>query len=137
METAQGTVKLSEILASLNENIAKTIYEKIESSDSFEREDWNDIRSALQKEGENPGDLQKIWWLFPLYRNDPEELQERLKAVIEKSFDSTNERRGTDSVSDETEYTDSDPYDDGQGRLNKPNGNDKDESPLDNPWRDE
>ncbi len=87
LETVQGTVKLNQILESLTLDIAAALRNQVDySGRRLSEEDWQQALESLRRE-HSTGDLQRVWWLFPLYREQPATLEKRLTDVIEKLRD--------------------------------------------------
>jgi len=82
VETVQGSVELKEVFDALTLEIAQQLRTDIDySGDRVPESDWKQTLSTLRNE-HSISTLQKIWWLFPLYRDRPQHLQDRLDDVI-------------------------------------------------------
>lgn len=92
VETVQGSVDLEEIVKSLTTSAAKRIISCV----SFDRgevaeEDWQnamtELRDSSREMGLSVRDRQHIWWLFPVYRDQPAELERILREVVRTQND--------------------------------------------------
>ena len=82
VETVQGSVELEQVLDALTLEIATRLRNQIDySGDRVTESDWKQALSTL-RDDHSIGTLQKVWWLFPLYRDRPQHLQDRLGEVI-------------------------------------------------------
>jgi len=84
IETVQGSVRLEEVLGALTIKAVKILLSEVDfSGDIVGKDDWQAALSGLRSE-HSVSDLQQIWWLFPLYRDRPGELEDLLSASLEK-----------------------------------------------------
>ncbi len=93
VETVQGTVHLDELVEELTLSAAETLHDTVDfDSEELARTDWQSAMQQLREdETLTVESLQRIWWLFPLYRERPSELNELLEAVIETKAEETSE----------------------------------------------
>lgn len=89
VETVQGTLHLDELIEDLTLDAARTLYETVDLwGDEVVKSDWKSTMAILRSDSElTPGTLQRVWWLFPLYRERPSELEELLSGVIDTMAD--------------------------------------------------
>jgi len=87
VETVQGSVDLETIINSLTADAAA----EIQATISFDHEEvlegeWQAAMETLRDDSETLGlsvqNRQHIWWLFPVYRDQPEELNRILAEII-------------------------------------------------------
>jgi len=87
IETVQGSVDLETIINSLTVDAAA----EIQATVSFDHEEvlegeWQTAMETLRDDSETLGlsvqNRQHIWWLFPVYRDQPEELNRILAEII-------------------------------------------------------
>lgn len=85
VETVQGNVQLEELLNALTYEAADELLETLElEGDRVRQENWNAAMDRLREAETLPVEgLQRVWWLFPLYRERPGELVELLEATRE------------------------------------------------------
>lgn len=82
VETVQGSVELEQVIDALTLEIATQLRNQIDySGDQVAEADWKQALRTL-RDDHSIGTLQKVWWLFPLYRDRPQHLQDRLSEVI-------------------------------------------------------
>jgi len=91
VETVEGTVDLEGILEATTTEAAEIIRSLADSEDEISTEEWGELMDELREETEvGSGALQRIWWLFPLYRNDREKLRSLMEEIIEVRQDETS-----------------------------------------------
>ena len=91
LETVQGSVELSQVLDSLTLDMAVGLLNQVDySGEQVAEDDWQHALESL-RENHSVGELQRVWWLFPLYRDRPSVLEKRLTDIIEKLRDQENE----------------------------------------------
>lgn len=84
IETVQGSVRLEEVLGALTRTTVKILLSDVDySGDVVSKDDWQSALSTLRTE-HSVSELQQIWWLLPLYRDQPSKLQELLKDSLQK-----------------------------------------------------
>lgn len=84
VETVQGSVRLEEVLSALTSTAVKTLLSEVDyTGNVVEKDDWQSALSKLRSE-HSVSDLQRIWWLLPLYRDQPSKLEELLTDSLEK-----------------------------------------------------
>lgn len=84
VETVQGSLNLEEILQGITPRVAQEILGAIEGDGSTVSEDsWTEVMNRLLEGIGLPAtELQRIWWLFPVYRERPMELKQLLEERI-------------------------------------------------------
>ena len=93
IETVQGTIHLDQVLEDLTGPAARTIKNHLKvGDDELSKDDWQAAMQELREQNLLPIPvLQRVWWLFPLYREQPLELDELLSEVIRVKGDSEDE----------------------------------------------
>jgi superfamily II DNA or RNA helicase len=83
VETVQGNVQLEELLNALTVEATVELLGTLELDGERVREqNWNDAMDGLREaDALTVEALQRVWWLFPLYRERPGELAELLEAT--------------------------------------------------------
>lgn len=83
VETVQGNVQLEELLNALTYEATTKLLEMLElGGERVRQENWNTAMDHLREsETLSVEGLQRVWWLFPLYRERPDELVELLEAT--------------------------------------------------------
>lgn len=106
VETVQGTLHLDELIGDMTLEAAQTLYETADlRGDEAVKSDWKTAMAILRSDSElPPTTLQRVWWLFPLYRERPAELEKLLTGIIEKKDEIEAEKS---SPEDSPESTDS------------------------------
>jgi superfamily II DNA or RNA helicase len=86
VETVQGNVQLDELLEALTYDTVTILLDSLAlDGKRVEQSEWDTAMSRLRSLDSLPIDaLQRIWWLFPLYRQRPSELEELLRATEEE-----------------------------------------------------
>jgi superfamily II DNA or RNA helicase len=87
VETVQGSVDLEEIVNSLTAEASAEILTIVSfKHDEVKETDWQAAMETLREHSEELGlsvrDRQHIWWLFPVYRDQPSELKRILREII-------------------------------------------------------
>jgi superfamily II DNA or RNA helicase len=119
VETVQGNVHLDELLEALTVEAAEILLDELWlEGDEVAQDDWEDAMEELRNtEALAVEGLQRVWWLFPLYRERPGDLDELLTAALgamleeediqrssrgstEESSDRGRENQETDETSD-------------------------------------
>ncbi|MFC5133542.1 ATP-dependent helicase [Halorubrum sp. CBA1125] len=85
IETVQGSVRMDEIVEGLTSSAVQTLLDTVDfDHDTVVESDWETAMTLLRtNESLTPKALQRTWWLFPVYRNRPDELQELLRKVAQ------------------------------------------------------
>ncbi len=95
VETVQGAVRLEEVLGALTETAAETLRDEVDfSGEALSREEWKNALASLRGEL-SVNALQRIWWLYPLYRDRPADLDRRLEQVVERLSRGSADESGT------------------------------------------
>lgn len=127
VETVQGTIHLDQVLEDLTGPAAGMIRSYLErDDDELGKDEWKAAMKELREQDLlSVPVLQRVWWLFPLYRERPTELDALLSEVVRVKGDGeetptadTNRRRPpdkkgkdvkVDELADETELSESSP----------------------------
>ena len=85
IETVQGSVRMDEIVEGLTPSAVETLLDTVDfDHDTVVESDWETAMTLLRtNDSLTPNALQRTWWLFPVYRNRPDELQELLRKVAQ------------------------------------------------------
>ncbi len=84
VETVQGAVRLDEVLDALTLEATRTLRSEVDfTGENIARTEWKRALETLRSEL-SVNALQRIWWLFPLYRDRPAELDRRLEQIIDR-----------------------------------------------------
>ncbi len=88
VDTVKGSVDLETIVKSLTTDAAAEIRSTVSfSHEEVLEDDWQAAMTRLRNHSSDFGlsvrDRQHIWWLFPVYRDQPEELDRILKEVTD------------------------------------------------------
>lgn len=85
IETVQGSINLEEILEGITPDVARVLSDVVDTDQAAVSEDaWEGVMEQLQIRLDLPAaELQRLWWLFPLYRERPGELHELLLERLE------------------------------------------------------
>lgn len=96
IETVQGTVHLDELIEDITLSAAKTLHTMVNfDTDELVKGEWKTAMDELRSTESITVDiLQRVWWLFPLYKEEPAELEELLTAIIDEKAEQTNENPG-------------------------------------------
>ncbi|WP_049996222.1 DEAD/DEAH box helicase [Halococcus sediminicola] len=99
VETVQGTIHLDQVLEDLTGPAAGTIRSHLEIDDNeLSRDTWQATMEELREQDLLPVPvLQRVWWLFPLYRERPSELDELLVEVVRVKGDDRKTSTATTS----------------------------------------
>lgn len=83
IETVQGNVQLEELLNALTFEATTELLTTLDlSGDQVYKDNWQTaMRNLREAETLSIEGLQRVWWLFPLYRERPTELIELLEAT--------------------------------------------------------
>ncbi|MDB2246371.1 DEAD/DEAH box helicase family protein [Halorubrum ezzemoulense] len=83
IETVQGNVQLEELLNALTFEATTELLTTLDlSGDRVHKDNWQTaMRNLREAETLSIEGLQRVWWLFPLYRERPTELVELLEAT--------------------------------------------------------
>jgi superfamily II DNA or RNA helicase len=83
IETVQGNVQLEELLNALTFEAATELLETLDlGGERLRQNNWQTAMDNLRETEALPVEgLQRVWWLFPLYRERPDELVELLEAT--------------------------------------------------------
>lgn len=97
VESVDGPIDLKEILASLTPNAAEILLDEMTyRGESVTESEWERGMTAIRKRSQMPpNQLQQIWWLFPLYQNQPTQL----RTILESARDQSTSRPNTDEPS--------------------------------------
>ena len=84
VETVQGNVHLDQLLEELTLESTEILLDELWlEGDRVAQDDWEAAMDELRESEALPVEgLQRVWWLFPLYRERPTELDELLKASL-------------------------------------------------------
>jgi hypothetical protein len=112
VETVQGSVRMDEIVEGLTPVAVETLLDTVDfDHDTVVESDWETAMTLLRTNNSlSPDALQRTWWLFPVYRDRPSELQELLREVAEYRTESTatdDSNSRTDPPSDASVHDDS------------------------------
>jgi superfamily II DNA or RNA helicase len=104
VETVQGNVQLEELLNALTFEATTELLATLDLDGArLEQDNWQTAMDNLRESETLPVEgLQRVWWLFPLYRERPSELVELLEASREALQPDEDE---TDSVANEQSLT--------------------------------
>lgn len=105
VETIDGPLKLEEILNSITPTVAETLLQKLTfDSASFSEQTWEQgIQTVREESLLAPSDIQQIWWLYPIYQDDPVTLKRLLSAARDQQTDTDSfEITSTENGSNET-----------------------------------
>ncbi|MDB9233780.1 DEAD/DEAH box helicase [Halorubrum ezzemoulense] len=102
IETVQGSVRMDEIVEGLTPSAVETLLDTVDfDHDTVVESDWETAMTLLRtNESLPPNALQRTWWLFPVYRNRPDELQELLRKVAQ--YRTASDTADDDSTPTET-----------------------------------
>lgn len=86
VDTIDGPLKLKEILNSITANVAETLLSELQfTPESFSEQRWEEaIQMVRQESLLSPSDLQQLWWLYPIYQDDPTTLKRLLSTAREQ-----------------------------------------------------
>lgn len=86
VETIDGPLKLEEIVKTITPTVADALLEELSfAADKFSERGWErGMQTVRERSILSPSDLQQLWWLYPLYQDDPTTLKQLLTAAREK-----------------------------------------------------
>ncbi|WP_136689171.1 DUF5797 family protein [Halorhabdus amylolytica] len=89
VETIDGPLKLNEILNSITPNVAELILSELTfDTDHFSEKKWEETIQTVRDDSIlSPSDIQQIWWLYPIYQDDPGELKRLLTVAQDRDDD--------------------------------------------------
>jgi hypothetical protein len=101
VETVHGSVRLDEIVEGLTASAVQTLLDTVDyERDAVVESDWETAMTRLREDDTlSPDALQRTWWLFPVYREQPDELETLLREVKDHHEDteaSTTTAAGSD-----------------------------------------
>ncbi|MDF9746295.1 homing endonuclease associated repeat-containing protein [Natrinema salsiterrestre] len=112
IETVQGNVHLDQLLEELTAEAIEILLDELWLGGEYvAQDDWETAMDRLRDdEALTVEGLQRVWWLFPLYRERPEELEDLLTASFEalSEEDVPTTRKGRDSDNSDQESTNAD-----------------------------
>jgi len=110
VETVEGNVDLESILEAVTAEAAGIIYSLSDTQKDISEGEWADLMDELREETDLGTDaLQRIWWLFPLYRHDREKLLSLMEKAIDEREDEEGDRCGArDKAESKGEYKNED-----------------------------
>lgn len=103
VETVQGNVHLDQLLEELTVDAIEILLDKLWlEGERVSQDDWKAAMDKLRASDALPVEgLQRVWWLFPLYRERPKDLDELLTAAFsalsEEESKAQDPREGTSS----------------------------------------
>lgn len=107
VETVQGNVQLDHLLEELTAEATEILLRTLSlGGDRVDEDEWSATMDALRDaEALTVEGLQRVWWLFPLYRERPGELADLLHGAHGKldSEATTQERADEESAVDKVE----------------------------------
>ena len=97
VETVQSTVHLDELIEDLTLEAAQTLHTMVDfDTEELRKDEWQTAMDELRSSETVPVDvLQRVWWLFPLYSNEPAELEALLTAIIGKKQEQADTESGS------------------------------------------
>ncbi|WP_424016204.1 DUF5797 family protein (plasmid) [Halorientalis pallida] len=103
VETIDGPLNLQEIIDSISVKAANALLESLAfDSQGLSEQQWEGAMQTVRKETVlAPSNLQQLWWLYPIYQDDPIQLKRLLTVAREKQTDI--ESLDISSSSDDTE----------------------------------
>jgi len=116
VETVQGNVNLEQLLDELTVEATEILLDELWlEGERVAQDDWEAAMEALRdSEALSVEGLQRVWWLFPLYRERPTELDELLTASLSAlSEEASSTRQSQRETATNHEGTSSD----GESRL--------------------
>jgi hypothetical protein len=109
IETVQGNVQLEELLNALTFEATTELLTTLDlSGDHVHKDNWQTaMRNLREAETLSIEGLQRVWWLFPLYRERPTELVELLEATRDalKSDENEDTSQRSDSGRNKQEHS--------------------------------
>ena len=121
VETVHGNVNLEQLLNELTVEAAEILLDELWlEGERVAQDDWEATMEALRDSEALPVEgLQRVWWLFPLYRERPTELDELLTAslsALSEEAPSTRRSQGETTTNEEGTSTDGDSADESTSR---------------------
>lgn len=105
VETVQGSVRLEEVLDALTLEAARTLRSKVDlTGDVVSKAEWKGALESLRSDL-SINALQRIWWLYPLYRDRPADLQDLLSESIERLAERSESTPSNPKPEQESEAT--------------------------------
>ncbi|WP_232700607.1 DUF5797 family protein [Halobacterium wangiae] len=117
VETIDGPLNLQEIIDTVTVPVANAFLEYIDFEDGgLSERQWETAMQYVREQSVlSPSDLQQLWWLYPIYQDEPITLKRLLTAAREKQTDleeieiTTSQTTGLESsTSPSTDSTDTD-----------------------------
>jgi superfamily II DNA or RNA helicase len=89
VETIDGPLNLQEIIDSISVTAANGLLDSLSfDSQELSEQQWEEAMQAVRSETIlAPSDLQQLWWLYPIYQDNPIQLKRLLTAAREKQTD--------------------------------------------------
>lgn len=86
IESVQGSIRLKQILDSLEVEHARVLRRYVDKeTKTISRDNWRDALKELKDETKiDLNTLQQVWWLFPMYKENPKELYRLFTQIINK-----------------------------------------------------
>ncbi|MCD2200161.1 DUF5797 family protein [Halobacterium sp. KA-4] len=86
VETIDGPLKLEEIVKTITPTVADALLGELSlTANQFSEQAWErGMQTVRERSILSPSDLQQLWWLYPLYQDDPTTLKQLLTAAREK-----------------------------------------------------
>lgn len=83
VEGVDGPIDLKTILNGLSTEAARTLLEEVDfSGKRLTESDWEQGMTAIRDQTTmTPAGLQQVWWLQPIYQDDPERLRQHLSSI--------------------------------------------------------
>lgn len=102
VQTIDGPLKLQEILDSITPAVAETLLEELTfDTKVFSEQTWEQsIQKVRQESFLAPSDTQQIWWLYPIYQDDPKTLERLLRIAHQQTVGDKIETTDTESDGD-------------------------------------
>jgi superfamily II DNA or RNA helicase len=83
VETVEGSVDLENILESVTLEAAEIIRSLSDTQRDISEDEWSELMEDLREKTDLGTDaLQRIWWLFPLYRHDRKKLLSLMEEAV-------------------------------------------------------
>ncbi|WP_255494056.1 DUF5797 family protein [Halarchaeum sp. CBA1220] len=86
VETIDGPLNLQEIIDSISVTAANVLLDSLSfDSQNLSEQQWEEaMQTVRSKTALAPSNLQQLWWLYPVYQDDPIQLKRLLTAAREK-----------------------------------------------------
>jgi superfamily II DNA or RNA helicase len=114
VETIDGPLNLQEIIDSISVTAANALLDSLSfDSQELSEQQWEEAMQTVRKKTVlAPSNLQQLWWLYPIYQDDPVQLKRLLTAAREKqtdieSLDVSSSASDSDESSSDTELSSS------------------------------